>query len=351
MTAAASASERGLSRLKDAGFVVKVAAPRAERLDVKAVCLDFATVSRGDLDTRRIVGLLPQIVLHDVTAEADIARRIAGAEIVLVNKLHLTRERMAASGTLRLIAVMATGTNNVDLEAARKLGIAVCNVRNYCTTSLTQHVLAVILALTHRLREYGRLAVEGSWQSSPQFTMLDHSIRELSHRALGIVGFGNLGRSVARAAEAALGMQVLIANRPGAPPQPERIDLRDLLARADVLSLHCPLTAATERLIGARELALMKPDALIVNTARGGLIDSQALADALRAGRLGGAAIDVLTQEPPVDGDPLLARDIPNLLLTPHIAWSAREARQRCLDEVTANIEAFLGGERRNRVD
>ncbi|HYK26196.1 MAG TPA: D-2-hydroxyacid dehydrogenase, partial [Steroidobacteraceae bacterium] len=312
---------------------------------MKAVCLDFATVSRGDLDTGRIARLLPQIALHEVTPEADIARRITGAEIVLVNKLRITRERMIASGALRLIAVMATGTNNVDLEAARELGIAVCNVRNYCTTSLTQHVLAVILTLTHRLREYGRLAVDGSWQASPQFTMLDFPIRELHDRVLGIVGFGTLGRSVARAAEAALGMRVLVSNRPGTEPVPGRIELRDLLPQADVLSLHCPLTPATERLIGARELALMKPDALIVNTARGGLIDSQALADALRAGKIGGAAIDVLTQEPPVDGNPLLVPDIPNLLVTPHVAWSAREARQRCLDEVTANIEAFLRGE------
>lgn len=338
-------------QLKGQGFIVKVAALRAESLVVKAVCLDFATVSRGDLDTDRLVRLLPQIVLHEVTAETDIPRRVAGAQVVLVNKLRITRERMIASGALRLIAVMATGTNNIDLDAARELGIAVTNVRNYCTTSLTQHVLAVILTLTHRLREFGRLAVDGSWQASPQFTMLDFPVRELSDRVLGIVGFGTLGRSVARAATAALGMRVLVANRPGGEPAADRIDLHDLLGRADVLSLHCPLTPATERLLGAREFALMKPDALIVNTARGGLIDSQALADALRAGRLGGAAIDVLTQEPPVDGNPLLAPDIPNLLVTPHIAWSAREARQRCLDEVASNIEAFMRGERRNRLD
>jgi glycerate dehydrogenase len=318
---------------------------------VKAVFLDFATVSRGDLDMSRLERLLPDLVLHDVTAETDIARRIAGAGIVLVNKLRMTRERMLAAGALRLITVTATGTNNVDLQAARELGVAVSNVRDYCTTSLTQHVLAVILAHTHGLREYGRLATDGSWQSSPQFTMLTHPIRELSGRVLGIVGYGTLGRSVARAAEAALGMRVLIAARPGGEPAAGRVELRDLLPQVDVLSLHCPLTPATERLIGARELALMKPDALIVNTARGGLIDSQALADALRAGRIGGAAIDVLTQEPPVDGDPLLAPDLPHLLVTPHIAWSAREARQRCLDETTANIEAFLRGERRNRVD
>lgn len=348
---ASSATAQRRGRLKALGFVVKVAAGRAESIEVKAVCLDFATLSRGDLDTGPLARLLPQLVVHEVTADAEISGRIAGAQIVLVNKLRLTRERMAESGALRLIAVMATGTNNIDLDAARELGIGVCNVRNYCTTSLTQHVLAVILALTHRLREYGRLAIDGSWQASRQFTMLDFEVRELTDRVLGIVGFGTLGRSVARAAEAALGMRVLIANRPGAAPAAGRIDLRDLLPRADVLSLHCPLTAATERLIGPRELALMKPDALIVNTARGGLIDSQALADALRAGRLGGAAIDVLTQEPPVDGNPLLAPDIPNLLVTPHVAWSAREARQRCLDEVTSNIEAFVRGERRNRLD
>lgn len=342
---------------------------------MKAVFLDFATVSRGDLDMSRLSGLLPGLTLHEVTPDPQIARRVEGAEIVLVNKLRMTRERMLAAGGLRLIAVVATGTNNVDLDAARALGVAVCNVRDYCTTSLTQHVLAVILALTHHLREYGRLAVDGSWAASPQFTLLTHPIRELRGRVLGIVGYGTLGRSVARAAEAALGMRVLVANRPGsksgsgaasgpvgaaesaaanrsaAERPPDRIDLHELLPQADVLSLHCPLTPATERLIGARELGLMKPDALVINTARGGLIDSQALADALRARRIGGAAIDVLTQEPPVDANPLLAPDLPNLLVTPHIAWSAREARQRCLDEATANIEAFLRGERRNRVD
>lgn len=318
---------------------------------MKAVFLDFATVSRGDLDMSRLAALLPALTLHETTPEAEITPRIAGAEIVLVNKLRMTRERMRASGALQLVVVTATGTNNVDLPAARELGIGVCNVRDYCTPSLTQHVLAVILALTHRLREFGRLAVDGSWAASPQFTLLDHPIRELSGRVLGIVGHGNLGRSVGRAAEAALGMRVRVANRPGGERSPGRLDLRELLPQADVLSLHCPLTPATERLIGARELALMKPDALIVNTARGGLIDSQALAAALRERRIGGAAIDVLTQEPPVDGDPLLAPDLPNLLVTPHIAWSAREARQRCLDEATANIEAFLRGERRNRVD
>lgn len=317
---------------------------------MKAVFLDFATVSHGDLDTSRLERILPGLELHDVTPDAEIVQRIAGCEIVLLNKLRMTRERMATVSALRLITVAATGTNNVDLEAARERGIAVCNVRDYCTTSVTQHVLAAILLLTHRLREYGGLAVDGSWGRSPQFTMLDFPIRELTGRLLGIVGHGTLGRSVAQAAQAALGMRIVIANRPGAGRTPGRIDLHEMLPQVDVLSLHCPLTPATQNLIGARELSLMKPDALLINTARGGLIDSAALAAALRTRRIGGAAIDVLTQEPPVDGSPLLAADLPNYLITPHMAWSAREARQRCLDEVAANIEAFLRGDSRNRV-
>ncbi len=314
---------------------------------MKAVFLDFATVSRGDLDTTRLTRLLPGLELHDVTPDADIPRRIAGREIVLLNKLRMTRERMAAVGGLRLIVVAATGTNNVDLEAARDLGVAVCNVRDYCTTSVTQHVLAVILLLTQHLREYGELAAR--WGTSPQFTMLDFPIRELSGRVLGIVGYGTLGRSVAQAAQTALGMRILIANRPGAERARGRLDLHEMLPQVDVLSLHCPLTPATQKLIGARELALMKPDALLVNTARGALVDSEALVQALRTRRIGGAAIDVLEQEPPVDGSPLLA-GLPNFILTPHIAWAAREARQRCIDEMAANIEAFQRGESRNRV-
>jgi glycerate dehydrogenase len=215
---------------------------------------------------------------------------------------------------------------------------------------VAQHVLAVMLLLTHRLREYGRLAIDGSWRASPQFTALDYPIRELKGRVLGIVGCGALGRAVAEAAQAALGMRIMIANRPGGTREPGRLDLHELLPQTDVLSLHCPLTPATQNMISARELALMKPDALLINSARGGLIDSAALVEALRAGRIGGAAIDVLPQEPPVEGNPLLAPDLPNLIVTPHIAWSAREARQRCLDQMAANIEDFLRGGARNRV-
>jgi glycerate dehydrogenase len=316
----------------------------------KAVFLDFATVSNGDLDTSALKRVLPDVVLHDVTPDADIPARMAGAHIVLTNKLHISRALIEANPQLRFVGVSATGTNNVDLDAAREHTVAVCNVRDYCSRSVMQHVLAVILAHTHRVREFSRAAVDGSWSRTPQFTMLTYPIRELSGRVLGIVGYGALGRAVAQGAQAALDMRVMIAGRPGQPAAPGRVDLDVLLREADVLSLHCPLTPDTANMISTRELGLMKRDALLVNTARGGLIDSAALVAALRNGTIGGAAIDVLPQEPPLDGNPLVDPSIPNLILTPHIAWAAKEARQRCLDQVAANIADFLKGGTRNRV-
>jgi glycerate dehydrogenase len=212
-----------------------------------------------------------------------------------------------------------------------------------------QQVWAMVLSLTQHVQEYTELAKNGSWVRNEVLTVLAYPIRELSGRTFGIVGWGELGRAAAKAAQA-FGMHVVIANRPGGARESERLDLDRLLATSDVVSLHCPLTPATRGMIGARELALMKPDALLINTARGGLIDGHALASALKARRLGGAGIDVLPQEPPVDGDPLLDPDIPNLFLTPHVAWAAHEARQRCLDEMAANIQDFLSGGRRARV-
>ena len=315
-----------------------------------AIFLDYATVSfNGDLDPASLHRALPGLELHDHTPQRDVARAITGAEVVLVNKLRLTREIIEGAPDLKLIALAATGTNNIDLDAARERVVAVCNLRDYCTASVVQHVFGVLLLLTHKLREYDALVRSGAWQRGEQFCLLDYPIRELTGRKLGIVGYGTLGRGVARAAQA-FGLEVLVANRPGGDRMSGRLDLDELLPQVDVLSLHCPLSPATTGLIGARQLELMKPDAVLINTARGALIDSQALADALRGGRLGGAAIDVLPQEPPVDDNPLLAGDIPNLIVTPHIAWAAREARQRCIDEMAANVEDFRRGGRRGRV-
>lgn len=332
---------------------------------MRSVFLDYATVSTGDLDSGSLERACPALTLFDVTPPAAIAERVDGASVVLINKVRITRELIMGAPALRLIALAATGTDNVDLEAARERGIAVCNIRDYCTPSVVQHVLGAILALTHRFADYSRLVKEGRWGESPQFTMLDFPIRELAGRTLGVVGYGALGRAVAAVCQQALGMRVLVAQRAGGDARDagaasaedglarggtHRLPLAALLPQVDVLTLHCPLTPATRGLLGAAQLALMKPDAVLVNTARGALIDLQALASALRAGRLGGAAIDVLPEEPPVSGSPLLAPDLPNLIVTPHIAWAARESRQRALDEMAANVADFLAGGRRRRV-
>jgi glycerate dehydrogenase len=317
---------------------------------MRAVFLDFGTVSSGDLSTASLEQVLPGILIHEQTPPEQLAARVAGFEAVLANKAVIDGATIAANPQLRLIALTATGVDNVDVAAARHAGIAVCNLRDYCTTSVVQHVFAMLLALTHRLADYDALVRDGGWQRAGSFSVFPYPIRELRGLVLGIVGHGTLGRAVGRAA-ASFGMRIEVANRPGGEPAAGRIDLDELLPRLDVLSLHCPLTDATRNLISRERLAGMKPDAVLINTARGALVDAQALADALRNGRLGGAGIDVLEREPPPSGHPLLAGDIPNLIVTPHVAWAAREARQRCLDELALNVQAFQSGTRRNRVD
>ena len=315
---------------------------------MKTVFLDYDSVSTGDLDTSDLRKAADELVLYE-SKDLDIAECIRDADVVLVNTLQLRREVLINAPKLKLIALAATGTDNIDLVAARERGIGVCNLRAYCTASVVQHVWGLILSLTQHVVDYSRLAKDGSWARDEAGTVLSQPIRELQGRVFGVIGWGELGRSAARVAET-FGMRVIVANRRGEPPREGRVKLEQLLAEAVIVSLHCPLDASTRGLIGARELALMKPDALLINTARGALVDSAALAAALKSGRLGGAGIDVLPQEPPVSGDPLLDPDIPNLFVTPHIAWSAREARQRCVDEMAANIWDFRRGGRRGRV-
>src|SRR5688572_9142867 len=317
---------------------------------MRAVFLDFGTVSNGDLDPGPLERALPGIVIHDRSAQTDVPARIAGFEAVLANKSVIDGTTIRANPQLRFIALTATGVDNVDLAAAREAGVAVCNLRDYCTASVAQHVFALLLALTHKVADYDALVTEGRWQAAGQFSVFPYPIRELRGRLLGIVGYGTLGKAVAAIAQA-FGMRVGIASRPGGAAQEGRRDLDELLPELDVLTLHCPLTDATRGLIGRERLARMKPDAVLINTARGALVDARALADALRERKLGGAGIDVLEREPPPPGHPLLDPSIPNLIVTPHIAWAAREARQRCLDELALNVLSFLSGGRRNRVD
>jgi glycerate dehydrogenase len=315
---------------------------------MRAVFLDYQTVCYDDLDTASLTGVMDDLHFYPTTLDVQIAERISDAEIVLLNKGRLSRELLQGARGLRLIAVAGTGTDSIDLAAAKDFGIGVCNVRAYCTSSVAQHTWGLILSLTQRLPAYARLGASRSWAEIDRPHPKGLPIRELTGLTLGIVGWGELGRAVAGIAQA-FGMRIEIANRPGEAAAPGRLDLKQLLATADVVSLHCPLTDSTRGMIGAAELSLMKPNALLINTARGGLIDSAALAAALKAGRLGGAGIDVLPHEPPID-EALLQPDIPNLLLTPHIAWSARESRQRCIDEMAANVRDFLRGGHRGRV-
>lgn len=316
---------------------------------MKAVMLDWATMG-PDLDTSELRTLLPELEFFDASSDDEIAERIAGAEIVLGNKAMISESLFANAPEMRFIGLTATGTDVIDLAAAKKYGVAVANIRAYCTESVVEHVFGCMLNLAHNLSNYAADVRAGAWQDAGIFCLLDRPSRQLSAMTLGIVGFGELGKGVARIA-GAFGMDVLVAARPGAGSVPDgRVAFDELLARADVISLHCPLTDATRGLFGADQFRRMKSTAMLINTARGALVDSAALAEALRNGDIGGAAIDVLPKEPPVDGDPLLDYEGDNLLLTPHIAWATREARQNAVDELTANVRAFLEGRERNRV-
>lgn len=314
----------------------------------KGVFVDSDTLG-DNIDLSRLMAALPEWRMMRIGPDEDIAAAVGGAEVVVTNKIPISEAVMQAAPSLRLICIAATGTDRIDLAAARARGIAVCNVPGYATASVVQHVFTLVLALITRLTEYHDDIRAGRWQQERRFTILDYPIAELAGRRLGIVGYGELGRAVAATARC-FGMEVAVAARPGGAPASDRLPLEEVLRAADVLSLHCPLTPQTRGLIGAHALSLMKPDALLINTARGGIVDEAALADALRAGRLGGAGIDVLSEEPPRHGNALLAPDIPRLIVTPHIAWASRESRQRMIDELTRNLEAFLSGGERNRV-
>ena len=309
----------------------------------RAVFLDYTSLDLGDLDLDPLRRSFGDLQLCADTTPANVIERLQGASVAISNKALLNAQTLAACPELKLILVAATGTNNVDLEAARALGITVANCQGYGTPSVAQHTLGLLLALATRLVDYNKAVADGQWQQAKQFCLLDFPIVELEGKTLGLFGHGELGSAVAKLAEA-FGMRVLIGQIPGRPARAGRLTLDELLPQVDALTFHCPLTEHTRNFIGARELALLKPGAFVVNTARGGMIDEQALADALRSGHLGGAATDVLSVEPPRDGNPLLGADIPRLIITPHSAWGSREARQRIVGQLAQNAEAFFTG-------
>ncbi len=319
---------------------------------LRLVFLDAATF--GDISLDRFKTNW-DCTIHPLSASSEIPERLEGYQAAVINKVALDRSilDMPTARELRLIVVAATGTDNVDLKVARARGIKVCNVPGYASHSVARFTMSLILELTKHAGRYGQVVRAGAWQISLMFTRFDFPSVELYGKKLGIIGYGSIGRSVAEMARG-LGMVVLVSARPGSPgPTPaSRLDLDVLLEQSDVVTLHCPLTPQTKNLIASRALALMKPSAFLINTARGGLVDEPALIEALREGRLAGAALDVLTEEPPSPDHPIIraTQELDNLLVTPHCAWSAYEARQRLLDEVAENILAFLEGRERNCV-
>jgi glycerate dehydrogenase len=287
---------------------------------------------------------------HPGTSAQQVVERLAGASIAITNKVPLRAEALAALPELRLIAIAATGSDNVDLAACRERGIVVSNIRDYSLVSVPEHAFALILALRRNLRAYLADVEAGRWQQSSRFCLLDHPIGDLAGSRLGIVGYGALGRKVA-ALGRAFGMRVCVATRSRIEDEGiTQLALPELLAGCDVISLHLPLTEQTRHMIGARELASMKKHALLINTARGGLVDEAALAEALISGTIGGAGFDVLSKEPPVPDNPLLRLRLPNFILTPHVAWASAGAMQTLADMLIDNIEAWEAGRPQNRV-
>lgn len=320
-------------------------------MTLPALCiLDAFTTQSGDLNWDRLAAIAG-LRVYDRTAPGDIIARAGDAEIVLTNKVRLDRACLEALPNLKCVCLMSTGTNSVDLTAAAERGIPVCNVPSYSTASVAELVLAFLLAHSRAVELHSASVRQGDWTACEDFCYMRTPQREWRGKTLGVLGFGEIGGAVARLG-VALGMSVL-AHTPHPEGKPELgqrfVGLERLFRESDALSLHCPLTPDTERLVNSVRLAWMKPDAFLVNTGRGGLVDEAALAAALNAGTLGGAGLDVLSSEPPAADNPLLtARGV---ILSPHIGWATREARQRLVDVLVDNVRCFLEGHPQNVVN
>ncbi|WP_133543482.1 2-hydroxyacid dehydrogenase [Mesocricetibacter intestinalis] len=281
---------------------------------------------------------------YEYTLPEQTLERAREADIIITSKVVFSREIMQQLPKLKLIALTATGTNNIDLVAAEELGIRVKNVAGYSAVTVPEHVIGFIFALKHSLTAWHTDALRGRWQNCKQFCYFDHPLRDVRGSTLGIIGKGCIGQEVGRLAQA-LGMQVLYAeHRTATDCRPGYTPFEQVLSRADIISLHCPLTEDTRHLINRETLALLKPGALLINTGRGPLIDEDALLEALRSGHLGGAALDVLTQEPPPQDHALMnaAPELPNLIITPHIAWASESALKTLTEKVRLNLEEFV---------
>ncbi len=305
----------------------------------KMVFLDQASLPGVNLTSLQSLGF--ELHSYPQTTPEQVLPRLQQATVAIVNKVVLDAHTLQQLPALKLICVTATGINNVDVAAATANGIRVCNARDYAREAVPQHAMALLLALVNQVLPYQQAIIRGDWSKSPQFCLLDYPIRQLCGLNFVVVGYGGLGQATAQLAKA-FGMNLLIAERPGATAiRPGRLAFQQALQQADVLSLHCPATEENQQLINAETLSWLKKDAILLNTARGSLIDSQALADALKNGVLGGAALDVLEQEPPPATHPLLDPTVPNLLLSPHVGWASRQAMQALVEQSAENIVAW----------
>jgi len=313
-----------------------------------ALFLDRASLFPDDLDFNELEAVASWQWFDNANLN-DIQHCLADAEIIVSNKKVIGSEVMDCCPRLRLICVAATGVNNVDTEAARQRDIKVCNVRAYATSSVAQHVFSLILSLNRKLFSYREAVINGQWSRSDYFCYFGQPVSDLEGKIIGIIGYGELGHAVAAIARC-FGMEVLIAKRDDKDSREGRVELNTLLSDADIVSLHCPLTETNYHMISASQLSLMKPEAILVNTARGGLVDETALLQALQDKQIAAAALDVLEQEPPAVNHALLNHALDNLIITPHIAWASRESRQRLVNEIAKNIQAFQQGQERNIV-
>ena len=321
--------------------------------NMKGCILDQGSFDRNDVVLSPLTGLIKHWDFYQSSTADEVAMKISGCDIVITNKAPIPRAVIEQSPQLKLVMLAATGTDNVDLDACKERGIIVCNARRYANAAVVQHVFTLMLCLMTNIMGYQRDVAAGRWSGNDVFCLLEHPIRELEGKTLGIIGYGNLGAAVARVGEA-FGMAVAVCQRPATIADPgsnsDRLPLPQFLETADIISIHCPLTQDTRHLLSTDQFRQMKSDAVVINTARGAIIDDHALVAALRSGEISGAGIDVLDKEPPPPGHPLLEKGIPNLILTPHNAWGSKESRQRLVNQMAENLSGWLAGVPKNSV-
>jgi len=319
---------------------------------INIVILDSATLNNADLSPLYDINkyTISLIKSYETTSKEQLHERCQNADVIITNKVCLEHDDLINLPKLKLICIAATGTNNIDLTTAKSQGIAVTNVAGYSTASVVQHTFTLLLTLISNCHKYIQGCQNGEWQKSDMFCLLDHPISELENKTLAIVGYGALGKGVEKIAKA-FGMNILICERKNKPTREGRTEFNTAIKQADIISIHTPLTEDTHHLISDNEFSLMKPTTILINTARGGIVDEKALVKALESKKITAAATDVLSIEPAQDSNPLIQYKGDNLIITPHIAWGSKESIARLVKEISLNIAASYNNEKRNRVD